>query len=114
MQLVAEQVDTQDNFSTCVDLGFDFFQGYFFSQPEARILRQLPASKMNIVDLLGESSSSDFDIDRISQIVERDATLSFLLLKFINNPTINKRYKITSPAPYYMGNRDKKFIALAV
>ena len=51
VQLVAEQVDTQDNFSTCVDLGFDFFQGYFFSQPEARILRQLPASKMNIAEV---------------------------------------------------------------
>jgi EAL and modified HD-GYP domain-containing signal transduction protein len=115
VQLVAEQVDTQDNFSTCVDLGFDFFQGYFFSQPEARILRQLPASKMNIVDLMGESSSSDFDIDRISQIIERDATLSFLLLKFINNPTINKRYKITSlkHALNYMGEVEiKKFIAL--
>ena len=70
---------------------------------------------MNIVDLMGESSSSDFDIDRISQIIERDATLSFLLLKFINNPTINKRYKITSlkHALNYMGEVEiKKFIAL--
>ena len=30
VQLVAEQVDTQDSFTTCVDLGFDFFQGYSF------------------------------------------------------------------------------------
>jgi len=115
VKIVAEQVDTQDNFSTCVDLGFDFFQGYFFSQPEARILKQLPASKMNIVDLMGESSSTNFDIERISQIIERDATLSFLLLKFINNPTINKRYKITSlkHALNYMGEVEiKKFIAL--
>ena len=115
VQLVAEQVNTQDNFSTCVELGFDLFQGYFFSQPEARILRQLPASKMNIVDLMGESSSSQFDINRISQIIERDATLSFLLLKFINNPMINKRFKITSlkHALNYMGEVEiKKFIAL--
>ncbi len=115
VQLVAEQVDSQDHFSTCVDLGFDLFQGYFFSQPEARILRQLPASKMNVVDLMGESANSDFDIVRISQIIERDATLSFLLLKFINNPTINKRYKITSlrHALNYMGEVEiKKFIAL--
>ena len=115
VQLVAEQVNSQDHFSTCVDLGFDLFQGYFFSQPEARILRQLPASKMNVVDLMGESANSDFDIVRISQIIERDATLSFLLLKFINNPTINKRYKITSlrHALNYMGEVEiKKFIAL--
>lgn len=115
VKLVAEQVNTQDNFATCIDLGFDFFQGYFFAHPEARILRQLPASKMNIVDLMGESSNNKFSIERISQIVERDAALSYLLLKFINNPTINKRYKISSlkHALNYMGEVEiKKFIAL--
>jgi len=115
VKLVAEQVDTHDNFSICKDLGFDFFQGYFFSQPEIRISRELPASKMNIVDLMGESSKTDFDINRITQIIERDAALSFLVLKFINNPTINKRYKITSlkHAINYMGEVEiKKFIAL--
>lgn len=115
VKLVAEQVNTQDNFSVCVDLGFDLFQGYFFSQPEARILRELPASKMNVVDLMGESSNPNFDVKRISEIIERDATLSFLLLKFINNPTINKRHKITSlkHALNYMGEVEiKKFIAL--
>jgi EAL and modified HD-GYP domain-containing signal transduction protein len=113
--LVAEQVNSQDHFATCKELGFDFFQGYFFSQPEARIVRQLPASKINIVDLMGEISSDSFDINRISQIIERDASLSYLLLKFINNPTINKRYKITSlkHALNYMGEVEiKKFIAL--
>ena len=115
VKLIAENVNTQDNFTSSVDLGFDFFQGYFFAQPEARILRQLPASKMNIVDLMGESTNSNFDINRINQIVERDAALSYLLLKFINNPTINKRYKITSlkHALNYMGEVEiKKFIAL--
>jgi EAL and modified HD-GYP domain-containing signal transduction protein len=115
IQLVADQVDTYEDFNTCRDLGFDFFQGYFFAQPEVRIQRQLPASKMNLVDLMGESSSNAFNIDRISQIIERDAALSYLLLKFINNPTINKRYKITSlrHALNYMGEVEiKKFIAL--
>lgn len=115
VQLVAEQVNSQDHFATCTELGFDFFQGYFFAQPEARIVRQLPASKLNIVNLMGEISNDAFDINRISQIIERDAALSYLLLRFINNPTINKRYKITSlkHALNYMGEVEiKKFIAL--
>ena len=115
VKLVAEQVNTPDHFATCSDLGFDLFQGYFFAQPEARIVRQLPASKMNIVDLMGEVSGDSFDINRISHVIERDAALSYLLLKFINNPAINKRYKITSlkHALNYMGEVEiKKFIAL--
>lgn len=115
IKLVAEQVENHDDFKTCRDLGFDFFQGYFFALPEARIHRQLPASKMNLVDLMGESSHANFNLARINQIIERDAALSYLLLKFINNPTVNKRYKITSlkHALTYMGEVEiKKFIAL--
>ncbi|GGW82966.1 EAL and HDOD domain-containing protein [Alteromonas halophila] len=115
VRLVAEQVNTYDDFNTCNTLGFDLFQGYFFAQPEARIMRQLPASKLNLVDLMGESASSNFDLDRINSIIERDAALSYLLLKFINNPTINKRHKINSlrHALTYMGEVEiKKFIAL--
>ncbi|MDC8829956.1 EAL and HDOD domain-containing protein [Alteromonas gilva] len=115
IQLVAENVNNHDDFVVCRDLGFDLFQGYFFAKPEATIQRQLPASKMNLVDLMGESASSQFNLERINQIIERDAALSFLLLKFINNPTINKRYKIISlkHALNYMGEVEiKKFIAL--
>lgn len=113
--LVAEHVNSHEDFKSCVELDFDFFQGYFFSLPEQRLQRNLPASKMNLVDLIGESSKASFDIERINQVIERDAALSFLLLKFINNPTINKRYKITSlkHALNYMGEVEiKKFIAL--
>ena len=115
ISLVAEQVNTHEDFDSCRSLGFDLFQGYFFSTPEVRIQRHLPASKMNLVDLMGESARSEFSISRINQIIERDAALSFLLLKFINNPTVNKRYKITSlkHALTYMGEVEiKKFIAL--
>lgn len=115
LKLVAEQVGSHDDFLMCRDLGFDLFQGYFFAQPEQRIQRNLPASKMNLVDLIGESSKTSFNLDRINSIIERDAALSFLLLKFINNPSINKRHRISSlkHALNYMGEVEiKKFIAL--
>ena len=105
LDLVAEQVNTYDDFANSQSLGFQFFQGYFFAQPEARLQRDLPASKLTLVDLMGESSNPEFNFDRINQIIERDAALSYLLLRFINTPTINKRYKIISlrHALNYMG-----------
>ncbi|WP_100644351.1 EAL and HDOD domain-containing protein [Alteromonas facilis] len=115
LELVAEHVNTYEDFASSQSLGFQFFQGYFFAQPEARLQRDLPASKLTLVDLMGESSSPAFDFDRINQIIERDAALSYLLLRFINNPMINKRYKISSlrHALNYMGEVEiKKFIAL--
>jgi c-di-GMP phosphodiesterase len=115
IQLVAERVETQEDFGICKDMGFDYFQGYFFSRPEVIKQKNLPTSKASVVDLIGESSSDSFDIERLNLIVERDVGLSYMLLRFINNPTINKRYKITSlrHALTYMGEVEiKKFIAL--
>ena len=115
VKLVAEQVENQSDFINCVDLGFDYFQGYFFSKPENLTHKAIPASKMSLVELIGESSNVTFDVEKINEIIERDAALSYMLLRFINNPMVNKRYKITSlkHALNYMGEVEiKKFIAL--
>ena len=115
VQLIANKVDTQANFSIFKDMGFDYFQGYFFARPESITNKNLPTSKLTLVELMGASSSESFDFESINNVVEHDVGLSYMLLRFINNPTINKRYKITSlrHALNYMGEVEiKKFIAL--
>lgn len=115
VKLVAEQVNNYSDFNDCRSIGFDFFQGYFFSTPEARAKRELPSSKMNLANLMGECAKPEFNFDVVNEIIERDATLSYMLLKFVNNPSINKRFKISSlrHALNFMGEVEvKKFIAL--
>jgi EAL and modified HD-GYP domain-containing signal transduction protein len=115
VQLIAEKVETQQDFANYRDMGFDYFQGYFFARPESVTKKNLPTSKLTLLDLMGVSSSASFDVDDINTVIERDVGLSYMLLRFINNPTINKRYKITSlkHALNYMGEVEiKKFIAL--
>jgi EAL and modified HD-GYP domain-containing signal transduction protein len=115
VQLIADKVDTQNSFNTFRDMGFDYFQGYFFARPESVSNKNLPTSKLTLVELMGASSSESFDVESINNVIEHDVGLSYMLLRFINNPTINKRYKITSlrHALNYMGEVEiKKFIAL--
>ena len=115
VQLIADKVDTQESFSIFRDMGFDYFQGYFFARPESVSNENLPTSKLTLVELMGASSSESFDVESINNVIEHDVGLSYMLLRFINNPTINKRYKITSlrHALNYMGEVEiKKFIAL--
>lgn len=115
VKLVAEKVDSQKDFATCRDLGFDYFQGYFFSKPESLTQKQLPTSKLSLVELIAESSKASFEIEKINGIIELDVGLSYMLLRFINNPMVNKRHKITSlrHALTYLGEVEiKKFIAL--
>jgi EAL and modified HD-GYP domain-containing signal transduction protein len=115
VQLIADKVDTQENFSTFRDMGFDYFQGYFFARPESLSNENLPTSKLTLIELMGASSSESFDVESINSVIEQDVGLCYVMLRFINDPAINKRFKITSlrHALNYMGEVEiKKFIAL--
>ncbi|MDO6692367.1 HDOD domain-containing protein [Aliiglaciecola sp. 3_MG-2023] len=115
IKLVATEVESQTLFTRCSELGFDFYQGYFFAKPETHRQKNIPSAKLNLLDLMRESANQEFDFDKIRQIVEKDVALSFMLLRFINNPIMNKRNKINSlsHALNYMGEVEiKKFIAL--
>lgn len=115
IELVAERVETLEQFEYYKNLGFDYFQGYFFAKPEIIKHRQMSSSKLNMLELLKESTSPELNMPNINAILERDVSLSYLLLRFINNPTVNKRNEITSlkHAMTFMGEQEvRKFIAL--
>lgn len=115
VKLIAEKVETYEEFELYRDLGCHYFQGYFYAKPEVVKQKNIPNNKLSLLELIGESSKSEMNFDRINDIIERDVALSYMLLRFINNPTINKRNKISSlrHALNYMGEVElKKFVAL--
>ena len=83
--VVAEKVETADDFNRCVELGFDLFQGYHLAKPE--LLRR-PARRAGSrsTDALREALDVDVavDVDRVEQIVSSDPSLAFRLLTAIN------------------------------
>ncbi len=115
IKLVAEKVETYTQFDTFKDMGFDYFQGYFLAHPEVVRHRTIESSQTTLLELLSASASINVDFDKVNAILQRDVSLTFLLLRFINNPMFNKRHKINSlkHALTYMGEVEvKKFIAL--
>ncbi|GGF86074.1 EAL and HDOD domain-containing protein [Alteromonas lipolytica] len=113
--LVAERIETQEQFDYYRDLGFDYFQGYFFAKPQVIKHRKMSSSATNMLSLLKESAAAELSLANINAILERDVSLSYLLLRFINNPNVNKRNEITSlkHAMTFMGEQEvRKFIAL--
>jgi len=115
IKLVAEKIETMEEFEKYRDMGFDYFQGYFFAKPEVIKQKKLPTSKLSLIELIGASSAAEFDLDKVNTIIERDVSLSYKLLRFINNPLVNKTNEISNlrHALNYMGQVEvKKFIAL--
>ncbi len=113
--LLAEKIETAEQFAQLKMLGFSLFQGYFFAKPELLKQRAITTAKKSIIDLIAESSKAKLDFDAISATFSTDPGLTYKLLRFINSPVFGTRQEITSlkHALIYIGELElKKFITL--
>jgi EAL and modified HD-GYP domain-containing signal transduction protein len=69
IKLFTEKIETIENFEKYRDMGFDYFQGYFFARPEIIKQKKLPTSKLSLIELIGASSSAEFDLDKVDTII---------------------------------------------
>lgn len=113
--LLAERVETNEQFEQFKLMGFTLFQGYFFAKPEMLKQKKITTAKQNILELIGYASCEKLNFDAMSQVFSSDPGLSYKLLRFINNPFYGRSQEITSlkHALIYLGDIElKKFIAL--
>ncbi|MFC0133095.1 EAL domain-containing protein [Massilia eurypsychrophila] len=92
-KLLAEKVETQEEFSACLELGFEYFQGFYFARPVILSGKKIAPSELAILHLL-ELVDSDADDHTIELAVKRDALISLNLLRLVNTPAAGVRGKI--------------------
>ena len=115
LTLLAERVETAEQFEQLKLLGFSLFQGYWFARPEMLKHKQIAGNKANLLALMAEASGKQLDFDKLANICQQDLGLSYKLLRFINSAGASHSKPITSlkHAMVYMGEAElKKFIAL--
>jgi EAL and modified HD-GYP domain-containing signal transduction protein len=96
-KLLAEKVETQQEFRLCQELGFDYFQGYYFARPVILSGRKITPSEMVILHLL-QLINSDADDATIETAVKRDPLISLNLLRLVNSRAAGPRGRIESVA----------------
>ncbi len=94
--LLAEKVETQQEFEWCKSLGFDLYQGYFFAKPAIIKEKKLPGSKLVILRLIADLQKSDVEFRKLEAIVSQDVSLSYKLLRLMNSAYFGTRSKIES------------------
>ena len=62
VKLLAEKVETQEEFEMCRQLGFDYYQGYFFSKPNIVSGQSLKANRVSLMKMLAMLQDPDCDI----------------------------------------------------
>jgi c-di-GMP-related signal transduction protein len=113
--LLAEKVETLEEFEWCKKLGFTYFQGFFFSKPEVVKTKNLSPAQMTLAELLYETSNEDVDLPKITQIFERDINLSYKLLRYANSASFRRVSEISTikQAIVALGHTElKKFLSL--
>ncbi len=96
IRMLAEKVETQEDFEQAVAMGYELFQGYFFSKPIILSRRDIPTNKLQYLRVLKEIHSPEIDFQRMAQIVQSEIALSYKLLKLINSAAFALRHKVSN------------------
>ncbi|ALO34197.1 hypothetical protein CMT41_05215 [Colwellia sp. MT41] len=106
IKLAAERVETKYQRQALVEIGFTYFQGYFYHQPEIVAGQKLTSQKTQMLQLLSETFNTPINYDQVSKIISHDVNLSIALLKMVNNVSTGSRVEITSlkQAAVYLGD----------
>lgn len=92
-QLLAEKVETREEFALCLELGFTFFQGYYFARPMVLTGKKIAPSELAILQLLAQIDA-EADNSEIERILKHDALLCLNLLRLVNTPAVGARRRI--------------------
>ncbi len=96
VKLLAEKVETKEEFAATREMGFHFFQGYFFCRPEIISGREIPPSKIQYLQLLRLIQDENYNFEKIANLIAHNVSLSVKLLRYVNSAAIAPRTKIKS------------------
>jgi c-di-GMP-related signal transduction protein len=87
VRMLAEKVETYEDFHRTRGLGYTYFQGYFFSKPELLSRKDIPQNQMNYLLVLQAVNREPMDTFEVSQRIKAEPSLSFRLLRYLNSPS---------------------------
>jgi EAL and modified HD-GYP domain-containing signal transduction protein len=96
VKLVAEKVETTEQFNRCKDLGFHYFQGYVLSRPQVIEGTTIANNKFAIGRLLTKLNDPSVTFDEIVDLIKQDVSLSLKLLRYVNSLAQGLRRQISS------------------
>jgi len=96
LTLLAEKVETREQYRFLLDCGFDLFQGYFFARPEVIREDRLPESHLVVIRLLAQLNDPEVEIEQIAELIAQDPALSYKMLRLINSAAVGLSRQVDS------------------
>jgi EAL and modified HD-GYP domain-containing signal transduction protein len=94
--LLAERVETQADLKLARKEGFTLFQGYYFCRPVVMQTRTIPANRLVHLQMLQAVNKNPMNVQEVSDLVKRDASLTYRLLRIVNSPLYGPSQVVSS------------------
>jgi EAL and modified HD-GYP domain-containing signal transduction protein len=85
IRLIAEKVESREQFDLALRLGYHYFQGYFFCKPQMLTMQDIPCSQLTYIQILSIVHRAFYDVDQLEQAILREPSLCYRLLRYLNS-----------------------------
>lgn len=96
IQVIAGGVDDHEQYEQAYEQGFDFFCGHWFTQPVDLSAKEIPANKLNLLQLLALVCDPDACIDDLETLISQDVGLSYRLVRTVNSAAFGLQHQVDS------------------
>ena len=96
LTLIAETVETVEQFEYAAQLGFTGFQGDFLHRAETFKVQRMPSSRLSTLRIISALQNEQYSIREVEQLVSQDLSLSYRVLRCINSSFYNLPRKVES------------------
>ena len=96
IRMLSEKVETDADYRWALRAGYEYFQGYFFARPVVMAGKQIPANKLQCLQLIQEAHRAELDFTRLTSLVSQDVSFSYKLLRYANSAHFGRQAKIQS------------------
>jgi EAL and modified HD-GYP domain-containing signal transduction protein len=113
--LLAEKVESYNEFEAALEMGFELFQGYFFCRPEVIQRAEIQGSQLHLMAIMAQLANESFQLEEMEKLISRDISISYKLFKYLNSAFFGRACKVSSvkEALVYLGEKElRRFISL--
>jgi c-di-GMP-related signal transduction protein len=96
VKFLAEKVETPEAFQEALEMGFEYFQGYFFSKPVVVKGRDIPPDRISLLRVMAEVNKEDYKLEELEMHISHDVSMSYKLLRLINSSYFRRVREISS------------------
>lgn len=96
IKLLAEKIESEEEYIFLHKCGFDYFQGYFLAKPRIVKGKTIPLSKLTLLKILADLNDEDIEIDSLVASISNDVSLCYKILRYINSAHFALERKVDS------------------